>query len=62
MPALFCPLKSARRYGLSPTRKQIKGVRGADRVYLLRTFVAQVTHSQAQGNADCPLTTSISNQ
>ena len=47
MPALFCPLKSARRYGLSPTRKQIKAARGADRVYLLRTFVAQVTHIQA---------------
>ena len=62
MPALFCPHKSARHYGLSPTRKQIKAARGADRVYLLRTFVAQVTHSQVQGNADCPLTKSISNQ
>lgn len=46
----------------SHKRKQIKAARGADRVYLLRTFVAQVTHSQAQGNADCPPTTSISNQ
>ena len=62
MPVLVCPHESARRYGLSPTRKQIKAARGADRVYLLRTFVAQVTHIQAQGNADCPLTKSISNQ
>ena len=46
----------------SHKRKQIKAARGADRVYLLRTFVAQVTHIQAQGNADCPLTKSISNQ
>ena len=62
MPTPFCPHKSARCYGLYPTRKQIKAARGADRVYLLRTFVAQVTLIQAQGNADCPLTTSISNQ
>ena len=62
MPTPFCRLKSARCSILSSTRKQIKAARGADSVYLLRTFVAQVTHIQAQGNADCPLTKSISNQ
>lgn len=62
MPTPLYQLKSAHCSVLSPTRKQIKAARGADRVYLLRTFVAQVTHTQTQGNADCPLTKSISNQ
>ena len=62
MPTPFRRLKRVRYSILSPTRKQIKAARGADSGYLLRTFVAQVTHIQAQGNADCPLTKSISNQ